>query len=164
MMPSSSERRSTLWMIRQALLLVQVMGLVGLENELFLIKHTDGVWEWVPIVLIGVAAVTVLWYMVRRSAASLRVLQAMMILFVASGVLGLLLHFRGNVSYERDSNPSLSGRALYQAAVLGSTPTLAPGAMIQLGLVGLVFIFRHPRLRSRSDDEPASDISERTHT
>jgi hypothetical protein len=151
-------------MIRQALWLVLVMGLVGLEIELFLIKHTDGAWELVPLALIGVAALTVLWYGVSRSAVSLRVLQAMMILFVASGVFGLLLHFRGNVAYERDSNPSLSGRALYQAAVLGSTPTLAPGAMIQLGLVGLVFTFRHPRLRSRSEDEIAPEISERTHT
>jgi hypothetical protein len=141
---------------------VLVVGLVGLENELFLIKHTDGVWEVVPIVLIGAGLVTVLWYGVMRNAASLRVLQAMMILFVASGVLGLLLHFRGNVAYERDSNPSLSGRELYQAAVRGSTPTLAPGAMIQLALVGLVFTFRHPRLRSRREDELASDTTERT--
>ena len=30
----------------------------------------------------------------------------------------------------------------------GATPALAPGAMVQLGLIGLAYTFRHPALRS----------------
>jgi len=40
--------------------------------------------------------------------------------------------------------PSLGGSELYMKALMGATPLLAPGTMIQLGLVGLAFAFRHP--------------------
>jgi hypothetical protein len=69
-------------------------------------------------------------------------------LFVLSGITGLVLHFRGNILFEQESDPSIAGTALLHRALMGATPTLAPGTMIQLGLVGLVFLFRHPRLQT----------------
>jgi hypothetical protein len=107
----------------------------------------------VPIVLIGVALLNILWYATHRIAPALRVLQFLMVLFVVSGVIGTVQHFLGNVTYEQESDPSLSGSDLYQRALMGSTPALAPGTMIQLGLVGLLFLFRHPRLSpTRKED------------
>jgi hypothetical protein len=47
---------------------------------------------------------------------------------------------------------ALSGLALYQKAILAkSPPALAPGAMIQLGLIGLAYTFRHPALQTGRD-------------
>lgn len=147
---------STVRLMRQALLLILLIGLVGTEIELLLLKHTDGFWQLLPIGLIGAALLLVAWYSVGGGAASLRALQAMMGLLLGAGLAGVLLHFRGNLGYARDSNPSLSGRALYREAVMGTTPALAPGTLIQLGLLGLVFAFRHPNLRGgkREDDTP----------
>jgi hypothetical protein len=34
---------------------------------------------------------------------------------------------------------------------MGATPLLAPGIMLQLGLVGLLFTFRHPALARPGD-------------
>ena len=87
-----------------------------------------------------------LWYYRSRSAGAVIVLSGAMILFLASGVAGAVLHYKGNVVYEQESNPGLGGRELYRAAVQGSTPTLAPGAMIQLGLLGLIVAFCGSRL------------------
>jgi hypothetical protein len=68
-------------------------------------------------------------------------------LYVAAGVLGVYLHLRGNFEFERERDPSLGGSALLWEAMRGATPALAPGALAQLGLVGLAFAFRHPALR-----------------
>ena len=143
--------------LRRGLLLVLLIGLAGMEVELLLLKHTDGVWQLVPIVLIAMALVVLAFYAIAKSAGSIRALRLVMALFVASGAVGAIQHFRGNVGYEHDSNPSLSGFELYKSAMMGSTPALAPGAMIQLGLIGLLFTYRHPSLgRSKANEDPST--------
>ena len=154
---SAREKRSTMDLVRIALLAILAFGLVGTEIELVLLEHTDGVWQIVPIAAIVSALLVVVWHVARRNAASVRALQALMWVFILSGAIGSVLHFNGNVAYERDSDPSLSGTALYRGALSGSTPTLAPGTMIQLGLIGLVFAFRHPSLKRSLTHEPPTD-------
>jgi hypothetical protein len=149
-MPSDN---STLSFIRKALLAILVLGVVGTQAELLLLKHTDGVWQLVPIYLNWLALVVLAWYGLRRSAASLRAIQWVMLLCLLSGGVGAIQHFRGNVGYAEESNPGLSGRDLYIEAVQGSTPTLAPGTMVQLALIGLAFTFRHPGLRRKHQEE-----------
>jgi len=145
---------STVSILRRALMAILVMGLVGTELELLLLKHTDGVWQLVPITLNGIALAVLGWYAIGRGAGALRALQITMLLFVVAGGIGVIQHFRGNIAYAVDSNPSLSGNELYKEAVMGSTPALAPGTMVQLALVGLAFAFRHPRLSgSREESE-----------
>ena len=144
---------ATVSVLRQALLVLLVIGNIGTIVELVLLKHTDGAWQLFPLVL-GVLTLLVLaWFGVSRSAASLRILQGIMLVMLLSGGIGVVQHFRGNVTYASESNPSLSGRELYLEAIRGSTPTLAPGVMAQLALIGLAFAFRHPRLRGVSSEE-----------
>jgi hypothetical protein len=143
----------TIELLRTGLAVVLAIGLGGTEIELLLLKHTDGFWQLVPVALVGAGLVALAWYGVARNAVSLRLLQGLMAVFLISGAVGTIQHFRGNVAYERDSNPSLSGMALYRSALMGSTPSLAPGTMIQLGLIGLLFAFRHPLLADRKRRE-----------
>ena len=138
-------------------MIILIVGLVGTEVELLLLKHTDGIWQLAPVLLIAAAIAVVGWLALAGSPASLRALQGVMSLLVLSGAVGMIQHFRGNVAYERDSNPSLSGAELYRSALRGSTPALAPGAMIQLGLIGLLLAFRHPLLASSKRDEDQSE-------
>ena len=140
---------STLDVVRRALLVILWVGLVGTEAELLLLKHTDGRWQLFPVVLAAVAMIVLAWYAIARNAAAVRAIQAFMFLFLAAGLIGVWQHFDGNVEYERESDPSLSGRQLYQHAAMGATPTLAPGVLVQLALIGLAFTFRHPALESR---------------
>ena len=130
-----------------------LLGLVGLEVELLMLKHTDGVWQVVPLVLLGLGLLIALWYRKARSTAAVKGLSSAMVLFIVSGAVGTFLHYKGNVSYEQDSNPGISGRELYIAAVQGSTPTLAPGAMVQLGVLGLILTFCGSRLNRLNADE-----------
>jgi hypothetical protein len=140
---------ATITVVRRVLLGILVLGLVGTEVELLLLEHFDGFWQIVPLVLIALALAVVLWHGVRGSRASIRALQVMMGIFLLSGVAGVLLHFRGNIEWELERMPGLGGFELFWQAIRGATPTLAPGTMVQLGLVGLIYTYRHPLLRRR---------------
>lgn len=149
---------STLVIMRRTLLALLLFGLAGTLVELLLLRHTEGLWQIVPVALIALALATAIWCAVRPGRIAIRSLQLLMWLFLLSGVAGTVLHFLGNIAYERDSNPSLSGLELYLSALQGSTPSLAPGTMFLLGLVGLLHAFRHPGLgRGSAPGESSSE-------
>jgi hypothetical protein len=135
---------------RRVLAAILVIGLLGSAVELLLLKHTDGVWQLLPLLLIGASLLGLAWHVVAPGRASLRALQALMLLSVLSGIAGVLLHYRGNVAWELERMPGTHGWELFRHAVMGATPSLAPGTMLQLGLVGLLFTYRHPALRRQS--------------
>ena len=64
-----------------------------------------------------------------------------MILLLVTGVAGLWLHFDSNVEFEKEMYPNMLGFKLFLESVKGAVPTLAPGAMIMLGLTGLLKTF-----------------------
>jgi hypothetical protein len=74
-----------------------------------------------------------------------------MIAFILSGAAGVLLHFRGNVEWERERTPGIGGSSLVRQALMGATPTLAPGTMLQLGLVGLIYSYVRRRERQKAE-------------
>ncbi len=140
----------TLAALRLALLLILLVACAGMLAELFLLGHTDDAWQWVPIVLLGASVLVMLWQLVRPSRASVRTVQVLMLLFIASGLVGLALHYKGNVEFEREMYQSLGGLQLFKQAMTGATPSLAPGTMVQFGLLGLLYSFRHPALRANA--------------
>jgi hypothetical protein len=137
--------------VRRGLLAVLVLGLIGTEIELLLLKHTDGFWQIVPLGLIGAGIAVVAWCAFTGSPASLRMLDIVMIAFILSGGAGVLLHFRGNIEWERERVPGIGGASLIWQALMGATPTLAPGTMLQLGLVGLIYSYIRRREGSKAD-------------
>ena len=58
------------------LLALLIIGLVGMGAELLLLRHTETVWELIPLVLIGSALATVAWHRISRGSRSIRALQA----------------------------------------------------------------------------------------
>ena len=144
--PRATRERTTLGVIRGGLAVLLVLGLIGLLAELLLLDHTEDPWQRLPIFLIIASLIIVGWHAADRRPLSLRFLQGAMVLIVASGVLGLMLHFKGNIAFELEMQPSAIGWPLIWAALKGATPTLAPGAMVQLGLIGLAYTYRHPAL------------------
>ena len=136
--------------LRQMILALVFIGTIGLILELVLQKHFDSATQWIPIVALGVGLATttaVARYPTRRT---MQVFVVIMIVFVAAGVLGLVLHFKGNVEWALERNPELGGMTLIWKALTGATPALAPGALAQLGLLGLAWSYRHPASRTDS--------------
>ena len=132
--------------LRRLLLALVLFGMLGLLMELLLLEHYDSAWQWAPIVLLatGLVAGTVLW--VRPGPRTVRTFRWLMAAFVAAALLGMALHYLGNAEFELEMDSSTRGLALVWAALRGATPALAPGALAQLGLLGLVLAYRHPAL------------------
>jgi hypothetical protein len=132
---------------RRILLAILLLGVVGISAELLLLAHTEDVYQLIPLGLAALSVVTVALALARPSIGTIRLFQAVMVLFLISGLVGTYLHFQVNVEFQLEMDPALSGLSLYRKAILAKTPpALAPGAMIQLGLIGLAYTFRHPAL------------------
>jgi FtsH-binding integral membrane protein len=144
---------STVSVIRTILLLALAAGLLGTGAELLFLGHYEDWWQIVPLVLIALALVLFAWHLLHRSPLPLRALQALMALFALAGVAGVILHYLGNVEWERETSPGIAGMKLVWGALTGAIPALAPGQMIQLALVGLAYSFRHPLLVQASEPE-----------
>ena len=100
-----------------------------------------------PLILLALAGIVLLWHRARHDSASVRALQGTMLMFVAAGVAGVGLHFRGAAEFQREVNPSLGGWELTKKVMrVKAPPVLAPGLMMQLGLIGLAYAHRHPDL------------------
>lgn len=151
---------STLTTVRFFLMVILLMGLVGTAVELLLMEHTDGILQLVPLSLIVVVLAVLCWVALKPGPLTMRVFQGTMLLVVLSGLVGCILHYQGNVEFELEMYPSLKGMELFWESITGATPSLAPGMMITLGLVGLAYSYRHPRL-GRSGVNPSGNQGEK---
>lgn len=137
--------------LRRVLLAILLIGLTGTTIELLLLKHDEQAAQLIPLALIGLAFVAIAWHMLDGGRLSLRIFRSIMMLFVAAGALGVYLHYRANVEFQREVDPSIAGRALFVKAITAKTPpALAPGSMFQLGLIGLAYAYRYPSRRRSS--------------
>jgi len=147
-------RRTTasdgLGIVRPLLLGVVALGCVGTESELLLLGHTEETTQWIPVVLLGLGTLGVAALALRPSGALTRLFRGLMGLFIGAGALGIVLHYRGNAEFELEMRSSMAGWELFWNSLTGATPTLAPGSLVPLGLVGIIATLRHPATRRRS--------------
>jgi hypothetical protein len=139
--------------LRQLMLAIVFIGIVGLEVELALLKHADSLEQWIPHVALLVGMLVTVAVYFRPGVATLRGFQGVMLIFLIIGALGVFLHLKGNVEFALERDPSLTGAKLIWKALRGATPALAPGALAQLGLLGLLYTYRHPAFGLRSTAE-----------
>lgn len=142
---------------RRLALYLLLLGSLGVAAELVLLGHYEDPWQWAPITLLGLGLLVGTALAVRTTRFLVRALRTLMLAFVLAGGVGVYLHLRSNVEFELELRPSISGRELIVETLRGAIPALAPGAMAQLGLLGLLVCFRHPSLheaRTRSEGHP----------
>ncbi len=145
--------------IRRLLIALFVFGVVGTGAELILLEHTEDIWQWTPIILLSMSVPLAgsLWFV--SGTWLIRSFQGIMVLFVASGALGLYQHYQGNVEFELEMYPSMSGFELLWEALKGATPSLAPGTMMLLGLLGLIYTFRHRTAADTAMVQTTEDVT-----
>jgi hypothetical protein len=143
---------NTIGVIRRLLLALLAFGLVGTTVDLVLLEHYEDSWQLVPLFLLAVSLVAIVAYLATRSAGSVRLIQLMMVLLIVSGLIGFGLHYGGNLEIQMDMDPTLSQWELFKKVMHAKAPpALAPASMAQLGLLGLVYTYRHPALRKEKD-------------
>jgi len=139
--------KTTMTTIRIVLFAILLLGMIGSGAELLLLNHTEDLRQWIPLILLGTGLLVCAWHGVYPSGLSVRVLQTILLGYILSGFVGIYFHYQGSAEFKLETNPSLSGWALFREAIRAKAPPLlAPGTMVQLGLLGLVYTYRHPAL------------------
>jgi hypothetical protein len=130
---------------------VLLAGIGGTATELLLTSHTEDFWQKVPVILLVGTAPVVVATAMKPLRWVVALMQALMVLFVAAGLLGTFFHYESNAEFAVELTPGLSGFALLSEAFTRPTPPpLAPGTMIMLGLLGLICCYR---IRTRSGEK-----------
>ena len=128
----------------------------GAAVELALVGHYVSLAQVAPFVLIAFGLGSVAWAHLAtrvggagrgRAGWALWAVRAASALVVVGSVVGVVLHVKGNLEFEREIHPGapLLG-ALWEAA-RGASPLLAPGALALAGVLGAAATWRHPALR-----------------
>ncbi len=150
-----SSAPATLAALRRLLLGLLVVGLAGTATDLLLLAHYEDAWQLIPLVIVGIAALAAIVVAAGRPVppvVAVRLFQATMLLLIVSGAAGMVLHYRANMEFKLEMDPSLSGFALFSSVVRAKAPpALAPATLALLGLLGLASVFR------RRDDPPSGD-------
>jgi uncharacterized membrane protein len=135
-------------LLRRWILGVLVLGLLGTVTELVLLEHYEQPLQFVPLVLIVAGVAVLVWEFRRHDTASRRAVQIVMALFVLAGFVGFVAHFHGSAEYQLELNPEMGNWELMEKVLRAKAPPLlAPGMMLQLGLLGLADMFSDPRFR-----------------
>ena len=138
-------------LLRRWVLILLVIGLVGTVTELVLLSHYEQPLQLVPVVLIVLALAVVAWHVRRHDAASLYALQVVMALFVLAGFVGVVAHFYGSAEFQLDLDPEMTTWELVEKVMRAKAPpVLAPGMMLQFGLLGLAYAYSDSRYRLRA--------------
>ena len=139
------DREARLRGVRRLLFVILLLGFLGTLAELFLLEHDEDAWQLIPIALLSSGVIALACTAAWPRPATVRLFQALMVLFIASGGAGLLLHYRANVEFQLEMDPALRSMALFWKVMAAKAPpALAPGIMAQLALVGLAYTYAHP--------------------
>jgi hypothetical protein len=133
--------------IRLGMLGLVALGTIAMLAELALIGHTEDSNQLIPLGVGGAGMAAVLWTVLAPRAGALRFLQLVMLLYIGSGVVGVTLHALANAEFQREMDPAIAGvNLVLKVFEATSPPAMAPALMVQLGLLGLLFTYKHPAL------------------
>lgn len=150
----ASSHATTLASLRRLLLGVLAFGLAGTTADLLLISHYEDAWQLIPLVAMACALLASAAMAMTTSPAGvarvLPVFRAVMVLMMLVGAVGAVLHYRANMEFKLEMDPTVGGFALFSSVVRAKTPpAMAPGTFVLLGLLGLALVYR------RADDAAA---------
>ena len=131
--------------IRRMLLLVLLLGMSGTLLDLLLLAHYEDTAQLIPLALLSAGMLIAVVHALRPTGVTVRALQVVMASILVAGFAGIGFHFNGAAEFQLEIDPSQPWwDVTKKVARAQSPPVLAPGAMLQLGLIGLVYTYRHP--------------------
>ena len=144
------QQDSTVTALRRLLLGLLLFGLAGTATELLLISHDEDIWQTIPIVAIALAVLVSIGLAATSRATPPAVLmqsfQGMMVLLILTGGAGMVLHYRANMEFKLEMDPTLGGLALFWSVRSGQdAPRSRPGGTGAAGTAGAHLCIPSPR-------------------
>jgi hypothetical protein len=124
--------------IRRVILGVLLLGMIGLLVELSLLGHYADLQQAIPLAVLASGLAAVLLHLIYPRSWTLASVWIVMALFVVSGLLGMYFHYRGSREFQLEMDASMSGtKLMWHVLRAKSPPTLSPGTLVQMGILGL---------------------------
>lgn len=148
--------------LRLAIAAVFLFGVAGTVAELLLLEHFEEPIQYAPFAGLVATGAAMAWALARPGRAAVLAVRWATALLALIGLVGVVLHLRSNLELELEMDPDLGGVPLLWLALRGATPSLAPGMLAQLGLLGFLFTLGHPAIaRVEPSDSNDSNDSHR---
>ncbi len=119
-----------------------ILLLFGTCSELLLLGHFEDNWQLVPVIILGIAIPVlagIQWLGLRQLTLPFR---GLMVAAILSGLLGVWFHLEANYEFEIEMYPTLKGWDLLSEIMTGAIPALAPGSMVAVGLIGILYTYQ----------------------
>ena len=124
--------------LRRIVAALVAFGLIAIAAELVLIEHVENVSQLVPVIVLPVGAVLLGPVAVGAVPWNVVALRGVLAVVVLAGIAGVGLHVYESWQFQAEVDPSQRGVARAWAALRAqSPPSLAPGQIALLGLLGL---------------------------
>ena len=114
--------------------------MVGTVLELYLLGHYESTLQWIPMACIGLSLFLSILLIFKRTNTIIQVFKALMIASALSGLLGTYLHLKANFEFEKEMKPTADNIDVLVESLSGALPSLAPGSMIVLALIGYSYL------------------------
>ena len=126
--------------LNRVIIVAFLFMMIGTALELYLLGHYEDTLQLIPILCIATSILMVVILFYRRTNVTLGMFKLVMGLTALSGVYGAFLHLRANYEFEQEMKPGAKGWDLFLESLSGALPTLAPGSMIVLALIGYSYL------------------------
>ena len=126
--------------LKQVITVALLFMMAGTAMELYLLEHYEDVLQLIPILCIGIALLLVFILFFRRTSITMGLFKIVLGITALSGIYGTFLHLRANYEFELEMKPGAHGWDLFTESLSGALPTLAPGSMIVLALIGYSYL------------------------
>lgn len=136
--------------MRKFILATFLVTSLGAGFELFLLEHMEDFWQVVPLVLIGISAGMIIWLHLGAPTFVEKLFTGLMFLSILSGFVGIFLHLKGNLEFEQEMYPAMEGLELFWKSLKGATPSLAPGTMMAIGMIGILYTRNQTQEKNKS--------------
>ena len=135
-----SKSKTQQFSLNQIIVVAFMFMMIGTAMELYLLEHYEDTLQLIPLICIGASLMVMIVLFFRRAGIIELVFKLILGLSALSGFYGVFLHLRANYEFELEMKPTAKGWDLFMESLSGALPTLAPGSMIVLALIGYSYL------------------------
>lgn len=129
---------------RKFLLMVSFSTFLFIPVELALSGHTDGLLQWIPFGISGLAVISLITWHFKPSRWTLRAVRTVMLASCIACIWGSIEHFKHNLEFELEIRPNAGWTDVIVETISGASPLLAPGILFLAGILALAALYKVP--------------------
>lgn len=135
--------------LRRNVLTILLFSMAGALLDLLMIEHYGEWRQQIPLLLLGFTILALIGHALLQTNWMVRVVQGSMMLLAAGGILGLVFHYQVSAAFQLEMDESMPWWKVVRNVLRATAPpALAPMAMVQMGLIGVACLYRHPLCRT----------------